>query len=403
VNVTHSMSSQALSRIEVFNVIREKHVLSRSKLAELVSVSRATVSSIVSDLLQSGLLEEVGEGESTGGRPPIHLRYRPEGRQVIGLLVYDHQIQAALTDLEGHPLHFLKVPVSSSQPEEMLNAMQSAIQELLENPCGKQVIGIGVGVPGIVNFDSGVIETSVGMGWIDQRVEVKEVLHKKFGLPVHVANRSRVAALGELKAGVGKDSNNLIYLFLGKGIVAGIVIDGKLYFGSGFDSGEIGHVSIDPNGPLCACGNHGCFELHSSEKAILARARLLARNQPESKMAGLVDGYLENLTFEHILTAAQAEDPAALETLDEAGRGIGFAISILINLFAPNMVILGGPLGGLAGDFLLTPAINEARNRTISRSFHATQIRTGSLGTDALVIGAATLAIQNLYIDSLFS
>jgi predicted NBD/HSP70 family sugar kinase len=190
---------------------------------------------------------------------------------------------------------------------------------------------------------------------------------------------------------------------LGQGIVAGIVINGNLYFGSGFDSGEIGHVSIDPNGLLCACGNYGCLEAYASESAILAHARSIARKLQDSQLQGLVDGDLEKLSLDHILLAARTGDPAATEVISGVGKKIGFAVSILINLFAPELVILGGPIGTSAGDLLLTAVMTEASNRTRPRSYKRTKIVTGSLGVEALAIGAAILAINNVPIDVIYS
>jgi glucokinase-like ROK family protein len=403
INNSTNLSSQALTRMEVLDVIRAKKILSRSELADAVSASRGTVSNIVLDLLEIGLLEEIGEGKSTGGRPPIRLRYRPEGKLAIGLLLYQNQIQVVMTDLEGQPQHFFEVPVSGTSPGEMISSMRDAISQLLEDTPRERVIGIGVGAPGIVNFHTGVIEISVSMGWLEEQVFIKDFLERAFQIPVFVANRSRVAALGELKAGIGRNVSNLIYLFLGQGIVAGIVINGKLYFGSGFDSGEIGHVSIDPNGLLCACGNHGCLEAYASEDAILAYARSIARKLQDSQLQGLVDGDLEKLNLDHILLAARRGDPAATEVISEVGKKIGFAVSILINLFAPELVILGGPIGTSAGDLLLTAVITEASNRTRPRSYKRTRIVTGSLGVEALAIGAAILAINNVPIDVVYS
>jgi len=391
-----------ISRSEVLNVIRSEKLISRSDLARMVSVSRATVSGIVSELLEAGVLEEVGEGMSTGGRPPIKLRYRPDSRMVVGVVLFDNQIQAALTDMEGNPLNYLEIPIYQTTPESMLCSMKEAALQILEGVPRDRVLGVGVGTPGLVDFETGVIEISVSKGWLKGGIRVQELLERELELPVYVANRSRVAALGEYQVGVGHGISNLIYLFLGQGIVAGVVIDGQLYLGSGSGSGEIGHVSVAPEGPLCDCGNRGCLECYATEAAILAHARSIARENVDSLLQEAVDGHLERLTMVQVIQAARQDDPSALAVLTDAGTKVGFAVSILIDLFDPEMVIIGGPIGSNAGEFLLPPVIREAQLRTLPRSLRKTRIVVGELGTKAVAIGAAVLAINHTPVDAVF-
>lgn len=382
--------------------IRSKRVVSRSQLAREVSVSRATVSGIVSELLDLGILEEKGKGVSTGGRPPIKLRYRPESRVTVGVVLFDDEVQVALTDMEGVELNYVRRPLPRSTPEAMLEAMRDGVLCILESVPRSKVLGVGVGAPGIVDFETGVIEISVSKGWLDGGIRVRQFLENALGLPVYVANRSRVAALGESRVGVGQGVSNLIYLFLGEGIVAGIVIDGGLYRGTGWTSGEIGHVSVAPDGPLCRCGNRGCLEVYASEAALVAQARSIAREEPDSLLAQAVEGRLERLTMEHLIAAAQQGDAAALSVLSDAGTRVGFAISTLIDLFDPQMVVVGGPIGCRVGKLLLGPVTEEVRRRTLPLALEGTKIVIGELGTKAVAIGAAVLALNYTSVDRIF-
>jgi glucokinase-like ROK family protein len=392
-----------ISRSEIFKVIRAEGLISRSKLAELVPVSRATVSSVVAELLEAGVLEEVGEGQSTGGRRPVRLQYRPDSKRALGLVLFDNRIQAVLTDMEGNPVSdYLELPIGGANPDAMLDSMKETAKRLLAGVTHQQVLGVGVGVPGIVDFETGVIEISVSKGWLEGGIRVKDYLESELDLPVYVANRSRVAALGEQRAGDCCNVANLIYLFLGQGIAAGIVIDGSLYLGPGSSAGEIGHVSVVPDGPLCACGNHGCLEVYATEAAILARARATAREAPESWMQHATDGQLERLTIDHVIQAARTGDATALAVLGEAGGKVGIAVSTLIDLFNPEVVIIGGPIGSNAGDLLLDPIKKEAQRRTLSRPFNAAKIVNGTLGTKAVAIGAAVLAIDHTPVNAIF-
>jgi N-acetylglucosamine repressor len=382
------------NRKEVLDAVRSHAGLSRTDLAQHVRLSRATVSAIVTELIEAGLVDETGRGASTGGRPPITLNFRPEGRLAVGVVMVNHEVQAALTDLDGSPLCTLEVPVIASSPLAMLQSMESAVERVLAGVDRRLVLGVGVGTPGIVDMATGVLRIATSRHWLSESTPVKAHLEPKLGLPVHVANRSRVAALGELTCGIGRGRKSLIYLFLGQGIVAGIVEDSQLYVGSTFGAGEIGHVAICPDGPLCECGNHGCLEVYATQEAVLARARSLGREYPDSLLRQAVGGSLERLTIDHVLQGAHAGDAASCQVLEEVGSKVGMAVALLINLFDPEMVVIGGPLGCRAGSLLLAPLIDETRRRASARLFTHTEVVSGTMGLSAMAIGAAILAIK---------
>ena len=174
------------------------------------------------------------------------------------------------------------------------------------------------------------------------------------------------------------------------------------YMGSTFGAGEIGHVAICPDGPLCECGNHGCLEVYATEESILARARALGREHPKSLLRQLVGGSLEILTLDHVLQAARAGDMASQTVLQEVGVKVGMAVALLINLFDPQMVIIGGPLGCQAGSLLLAPLIDETRRRASARLFTHTEVVSGTMGLSAMAIGAAVLAINRTPAETYF-
>jgi glucokinase-like ROK family protein len=403
----NSYGSKRVSRSaglkEIYEVIRTRSPVSRNNLAKMISVSRATMSGIVSELIEAGILEETGAEASTGGRPPVKLSYHPESRLAVGVVQFDTQLRATVTDLEGKPLSTLEMPFYAFNPDSMMRAIVDIVNRALATVPREPVIGVGVGVPGLVDFYSGVLESYASKGWLDVRVKIRDYLQQELNFPAYVINRSRVAALGEHRAGVGKGARDLIYLFIGQGIVAGIILDGKLFFGSRSSAGEIGHVAVVPDGPLCKCGNRGCLEVYANEAAILASARALAKADNGSILYQGLGGRLELMTLDHILQAAQQNDHAAVKVFEEAGSKIGYAVSTLINLFEPEVVILGGPIGSGAGDVLLKPVIKEAQLRTIPRSFANTRIVTGALGTEAATIGAAVLAITQTPIEAVIN
>ena len=185
-----SRVARRTGRTEVLKVIRSENIISRSRLAELVPVSRATVSGIVSELIQLGILEEVGQGVSTGGRRPIKLRYRPESRVAVGVVLSQNRIQTALTDMEGSPLKYLDVSIEADTPDSMLTSMKEAVEQLLKDVPRDRVLGIGAGTPGVVDSKSGVIEISVSKGWLQDGIEVRSFLETELELPVgNIENR----------------------------------------------------------------------------------------------------------------------------------------------------------------------------------------------------------------------
>jgi glucokinase-like ROK family protein len=402
-NESSKRGSRSTGLKEIFECIRSGTPISRNDLAKRVSVSRATLSGIVFDLIKAGILEESGEEPSTGGRPPKVLMYHPEGRLAVGVVQFDTQLRATVTDLEGNPLWSVEMPLYAFNPDTMMHQIVDIVNRALVNFPRDLVIGVGVGVPGQVDFPSGVLESYASKGWRDLGVNIREILKQELNLPVYVINRSRVAALGEYRVGIGKGARNLIYVFIGQGIVAGIIIEGKLFLGSKSSAGEIGHVSLAPDGPLCKCGNLGCLEVYASEAALLASGRALAREDKENQLYYELAGKLDLLSMDLLIKAANQGDRVAKQIFEDAGTKVGMAVSTLINLFNPEIVILGGSIGSSAGELLLEPVVKEARLRTIPRSFADVKIVTGTLGTEAATIGAAVLAITQTPIETVIN
>ncbi len=392
---TAKQMARDITRQGVLRAIQSHTLISRSQLAEMLPVSRATISGVVAELIAAGLVEEADAGQSTGGRRPIRLRLRPESRSAVGVIMFDNRVRATLTDLAGRPIRHVEIGVQGTDPNSMLCVMRQAVEQVIAGlPC-QYVVGVGVGVPGVVDHKTGAIRISISLGWRSNSANVKEYLEQSLGLPIFVANRSRVAALGECQIGVAQGMDNLVYLFLGQGIAAGIVIDGQLYFGPASSAGEIGHVSIFPDGPLCACGNRGCLEVYATDAALLARARALARESPSSRLNRSLNEPPGVLTIADVVQSAEEGDSAALKVFDEGGTHVGMAVATLISLFNPKMVVVGGPTGCVAGHLLLPPIAREARHRTLPHVLCATRIVAGTLGLEAGAVGAAVLAITH--------
>jgi predicted NBD/HSP70 family sugar kinase len=389
------------SRSQVLEAVQQAKLVSRSQLARRVPISRATVSAIIAELIAAGILEEVGEGVSSGGRRPINLRYLPSSRSAVGVVLFDNCVQAVLTNMDGNLLKSAELPMQALAPDHMLMLIRDAVRQVIADVPFEQVLGMGVGVPGVVDTANGVIDVSTSLGWLSGGTKVKEYLESSLNLPVYVHNRSKVAALAENKIGVARGVEHMLYVFLGKGIVAGTVLHGEPYYGYSASAGEVGHISVCPDGPLCKCGNRGCLEVYGSEAAIVASARALAKEHPDSLLNAVGATQIELLTVDNIIQAARQADPYAIQVLAEAGEKIGFAVGTLINLFNPQMVVIGGPVGCRAGELLTGPIIKEARRRSVARAFSSVKIVPGVLGDEGVAIGAAVLAISSTPIQDI--
>jgi predicted NBD/HSP70 family sugar kinase len=403
-NIPSTEAIRNRNRSQVLEAVRAYAPISRSGLAKKVSLSRATVSSIVKEMMELGLLRRAGQAASTGGRRPTLLGYHPQARMAVGVTMFDNEVKAVLTDLEGNPLKTLKTDWNGQQVEALIGIMIDTVRELCQAVDGQRILGIGVGLPGIVDASRGTIVEHVTNGQrIDGPIEVQQLMEEALGLPTVLTNRSRVAALSELQVGVGRGVNNMLYLFIGRGIVASVVLNGDPYLGPNFTAGEIGHNTVVPDGHLCGCGNRGCLEMYASDSAVVSRAIARARTSPNSKMRQAVGGNLQLLSTDVVIQCARDGDPDALTILNRTGQHLGVALSAAINILNPEMVVLGGPIGCKAGTLLIEPTIREIERHALSIPLANLRFVSGSEEANSAAIGAAVLALKETTIEAVFS
>lgn len=381
-----------LNRARVLEILLHERVLSRPELAKRTGLSRATVALLVDDLLAAGLVLERGLGDSGGGRPPVMLEFNPQAALALGARLRDHAWGMVLTDLDGHVVRRCDVPLVGLSPEAAILALQAGVTALTaQTNYARLLPAIGLGTPGLVDMATGVIRTAVDVGWFD--VPFGQMAQAALGMPVYVANRSRVGALAELWVGRDRNVQNLIYIAIGTGIAAGVVIEGQLYRGANSSAGELGHITILPDGPLCGCGNRGCLQALASGPAIANRAREYLRYAPDSLLATLVEGHPERIVAETVFAAAEQGDTLALQVVEETGRYLGIAVATLVNLFNPERIVLGGPVGQ-SGQVLLSPLRAEVQRRAMAYPLSAVRITASTVGPDAGAVGAAVLVLQ---------
>lgn len=377
----------------VLRLIWQERQISRAEIARRFGLSRSTVTEIMKELLQTGLVAEVGTGESVGGRRPIILEFQDEAATVLGVDIGATHIAVALTSLRGRLLAWEEVryPVRNDPEGTISQAIKLSDACLAKR--GRRLVRIGVAVPSPVDpLHPEWLPEVVIPAWRGRNELAR--LHEYYDVPMHIDNDANLGALAEYWRGAGPTVDDLIYIKMGLGIGAGYILGGKIYRGAGGFAGEIGHLSIDPKGRPCVCGLKGCLVTLVGAEALLARAKTLLSNHPKSVLAG------KAITIDAIENAVLFGDKLALQIVREAAEHLGIAIASWCNLMNPGMVVLGGGLAGV-GERLLKP-LREKVERSTLVSSAAAQIRTSELGTKAVAMGAATLATEAAFDEPSF-
>lgn len=375
----------------LLDLLRRRRRTTRTELIRLSGLSKATVSVIVAELIEQGFAGAAGKQHGNRGRSRELLEFNPRARSVLGAQIGDDVCAAVLTDLDARPYADTRVHIGSTEPDRVVDAVVAAVTEL-RGAASSPILGLGVGTPGDVDRPGRRINLAVSHGWRD--VPMADLLEERLGLPVVVANRAKVAALGQLGLDQRDPPTDLIYVFLGSGIIAGLVVDGQLCFGRDGGAGDIGHVTVQPDGALCGCGNRGCLYTVAGEQAILALARAKARDaDPPGLLHALTDGRLGELRLATLAEAAAHEDATALAVLDEVGRWLGIVIANLVNTLNPEAVVLGGP-GAQLGQPLLEPVRREVRQRALTEATRKLDLTLSRSGEESGATGAAALWIN---------
>ncbi len=377
--------------------------VSRVRIAELTGLSTTTVTNLIAELLEAGIVTESGaETASTGtrsvGRPRVALRLVPEARYGIGVHVGVGSVRVAITDLFARPVADLALEHPLDHPaldvlDEVIDMIQAAIEQ--SGISRAQIVGIGVGASGLVDLATGVNVFAPNMDWRD--IPIRDLLADRCDLPVFVDNNVRAMALAETLFGVGPEVQVLAFVYARIGVGAGFILGGQLYRG-GAGAGEIGHVTIVADGgEACRCGNTGCLETLVSEPTVIRLAQDIAAAQPDGILAQeLAEN--ERPLIERIFAAARAGDAATLDMLHERARYMGIGLANLINTLSPELIILGGIFA--QADDLLFPTVEETfRKRAFAKLGEHVRLQTPTFDQAAGVIGAAALALDAFFYE----
>lgn len=348
--------------------------ISRAEVARITNLTRTTVSEIVNGLLEEGLVEEIGRGESIGGKMPILLSVVADSRFLIGLNLAQDKFIGAILNLRGEIKEMVEVPVQDDNGDTALELVYKIIDQLMKKKI-KPVVGIGVGTPGLVNTREGVVVNAVNLEW--QNLPLGQLLEKKYKIPVSVMNDSQATAIGEYVYG-GKHSSdhNLIVVNVKHGIGSGILVNGRLFQGDGGGAGEIGHVVVQENGDLCRCGKHGCLETISSVRAVLKNLKMNSIDQAQA--------------------AYDAGNANAHKVVSNAAHYLGISLANLIGTLNIQKIVLTGDMTRF-GTAWLDEVNNSMRNAALAWLSENTKLELGTLDYRACILGASAFLLLDDY------
>jgi len=385
---------------KVLEALRERGEISRADVARLTGWSKAKTSQKIRDLVAKGYLVEVGEGASRGGRKPRMLRINDRLGYLVGLDIGATSIDLALADLGGKILQRRTSPADVRQPpEEFLKHCCDLIQDMsLAQGCHTdQILGIGIGVPGPVDFARGVLVAPPLMpDWENFLIGdyFRHVFPRAF---VVVDNDVNIMALGEQRAGGGSGIDHFIFVKIGTGIGSGIISNGKMHRGSIGCAGDIGHICVDKQGPICRCGNTGCLEAMAAGPAISEKAMQAARNSMSPILRQMMDANGGFLRPEDVNMACREGDQAALEIIRASGEMIGDVLAGLVNFFNPSHIFIGGGITNF-GNHLLVAIRRAVLRRSLPLATTHLAINFSTMGPEIGVIGAIALVSEYVFL-----
>ncbi len=383
----------------VLRFIYHEAPLSRSQLAGITGLNKSTISSLVEDLLSRRLIHETGMNSAGKGRPATLLEINPEAGVVLAVELGVDFVGAAIIDFKGSILwRRLDAADPAASQEKTLGQTMALVEETIR-VCRQQqrrILGLSFSIPGTVDLDEGVLIFAPNLNW--RNVPLRKMFSGYTGLKVFIENDANAAAIAEHLFGVARNLHDFLFVYAGVGLGGGLFLNDKLYRGKGGYAGEIGHTPIiaEPFQNPCQCGNLGCWETYANQFSILRRVETRLEREPEgSVIPALMLEQQSALSLGLVKQAAEAGDPHALAALAEAGSAMGTGFAVLVNLFNPEKIVLGGPVS-IAGEFLM-PSIRESvAEHAMQEILAQTEINLSAFGPDASLVGAAAVVVDDV-------
>lgn len=369
-----------INRSQVLNIIRTQGPVSRINISRLTGLSQSTVTSIAASLMEEAIILETQVGDSTGGRPPILLDLNPDSLYVIGIKLTEYHAYSVLANLKADIVDAcqFEAPTGEHTISWGVHFIQEAVQQLMARNGLKrnQVAGLGIGMAGI--FADGVCQQSAYFDWAGQ--PVADMVEEGVGLPTYIDNDVNTLTIAEEWFGHGNEVDNLIVVTLGRGVGMGLIIDGRFYGGANGGAGQFGHTLVDPNGPMCPCGKHGCLEVYVNERALLEAANAVVDVK-------VTQANLTELALVHQQVA---------EAIAKRGHLLGARLADVINLIDPARLVITGE-GTWIGDLLFKPMRDAVETYTLPNLLKQHEIVVQEWGEETWAHGAACLVLREVY------
>lgn len=375
----------------VLRVIYQGDAQSRAEISRATSLTRTTASQAVAELMDEGLVVETGRGPSAGGKPPRLLSVVDDAHYALGIDVSGYEVKGAVYDLRGKPVHRRSLSIPNTNGDAALDVVYELLDQLTRL-AGQPLLGIGLGVPGLLDAQRGIIRQAVNLGWND--LPLSDLLEQRYDLPVYLVNDSQAAALAHYTFANEERVNDLAVLLVGRGISAGLVLGGQLYYGAAYSgASEIGHVRAVEEGELCVCGHYGCLETVASQGAVVRWAQTAFLNHPHSPLHQYASD-VDTVDIEAVLRAYRAgyEELAQIEA--RLGTYLSVAVAHLIAVLNIPLVVLTGSVSRF-GDRLVASIQSGLEQRLLPALAQQTEVKLSALGEDMVMLGAAALLLSN--------
>jgi glucokinase-like ROK family protein len=380
----------------ILSHLRENAPISRAALAEITGLNKTTVSSLVSELIENQFVHEVGLESGGVGRKAMLLKLDPAAGCIVSGEIGVDFISVIAADFASEIVwrHQTRIDPTMGQEAIAERAVALLQQGVTGGLCAcSTLLGVALGLPGLVDQPTGTLLFAPNLGWRD--VPVRSILEQTFDAPVFVDNEANLAALGEHYFGAAQGYEEVLYISAGVGLGGGVVHDGQLCRGVTGVAGELGHMTMDPCGELCNCGNRGCWETLVSQRALFRQVRQAMDAGQTSQLSEAVNGDFSRLTVPLVADAARAGDAVAREAFEAVGHSLGIGVASLVNALNPELVVFGGILS-LAWEFLLPAVQEEMQQRALRWNREATQVVLARHGFDACVMGGLAMVLQDI-------
>ncbi|MCE5174930.1 MAG: ROK family transcriptional regulator [Bacteroidales bacterium] len=387
---TNPSSRNALLKKDIVRYYINNGENSLADLGKEMNLSIPTITKLVSELIDDGFVVDFGKQETTGGRRPNIYGLNENSGYFIGVDIRHFCVNIGLINFKGEMIDSqMKIPYKISQVRESFDELCAIIDGFINSTVvpKEKILSIGMNISGRINAQAGYSYSFFNF----DEMPVTEILEKKFGINVSIDNDSRAMAYGEYLKGCIKGEKNILFINVGWGLGLGIIVNGQLYYGKSGFSGEFGHMAAFDNEVLCHCGKKGCLETEASGSYIHRLFLEKVNNGYSSRLSKKILKQKEEITSEDIISAALHEDMLAIELIENVGNTLGKHIAGLINLFNPELVVIGGSLSA-AGDYLLLPLRSSIKKYSLNLVSKDTDIKLSKLGDKTGLIGACLLA-----------